>query len=95
MKIKFKIWRVTFLKKFLTIKKFGLASAFQARDDLPRAHWDETEFNYILADNYASNIKPIYIPQKKRKKKRTYMASYLTISTRTNHFNKKKKKKKK
>ena len=43
-KIKFKIWRVTFLKRFLTLKYLGWASGFCAIDDLPCAHWDETEF---------------------------------------------------
>ena len=36
--IKFKIWRVS----FLPLKILGLSSGFRTRDDLPRAHWDET-----------------------------------------------------
>ena len=41
IKVKFKIWRVTFLKSFFTIKKAGMD--FHARDDLPSDHWDEIE----------------------------------------------------
>ena len=41
-KIKFKIWRVTFLKLFLPIKKFGMDNRFSRKSDLPPAHSDET-----------------------------------------------------
>ena len=42
-----KIWRVTFLKSFLTLKILGWSSGFRAIDDSPRAHRDETEFRII------------------------------------------------
>ena len=46
---KIKIWRVTFKKKsFLLLKQFRIDFRFHARDDLPRAHWDETEFGFFL-----------------------------------------------
>ena len=42
-----KIWRVTFLESFLPLKilNFGMVFGFRAIDDLPRAHWDETEYS--------------------------------------------------
>ena len=43
--IKFKIWRVTFFKSIFPFKNVGMSSGFRATDDLPRAHWDETEFS--------------------------------------------------
>ena len=46
--IKFKIWRVTFFKSFLSLKILGWYSGFRATDDLPRSHWDETEFTGVL-----------------------------------------------
>ena len=36
--IKFKIWKVTFLKMFNHLKILGWTSGFRAIDDLPRAH---------------------------------------------------------
>ena len=36
--LKFKIWRVTFLKSFLPLENFGMVFRFRAVDDLPRAH---------------------------------------------------------
>ena len=62
-KINFKIWRVTFLKKKITIKMFlGWTSGFHATDDWPRAHWDGTEFNVMLLyyDFYFIKL-PVYI----------------------------------
>ena len=44
-KIKFKIWRVTFLASFLPLKLLGWPSSFRAIDDLPCVQWDETKFN--------------------------------------------------
>ena len=36
---------------FFTVKKMGWTSGSRAVSDFPRAHWDETEFNYnILTD---------------------------------------------
>ena len=37
-KIKFKIWRVSFLKSFLPLKTFGMDFSFRTIDDLQRAH---------------------------------------------------------
>ena len=63
-KIKFKIWRVTFLKSFLPLFFWGRGwiSGFHAIDDWPHAHWDETEFNVMLLyyDFYLIKI-PVYI----------------------------------
>ena len=42
--IKFKIWRVTFFKSFYHLKILGWTSDFHQIDDLPCAHWDETDF---------------------------------------------------
>ena len=46
-KTRFGIWRVTFFKSFflfLPLENIGMTWGFCAVDDLPRAHWDETEF---------------------------------------------------
>ena len=53
-KIRFGIWRVTFLRIFILfyhLKTLECTCGFCAVDDLPRAHWDETEFivfQYVL-----------------------------------------------
>ena len=44
--IKFIIWRVTFLSSFLLLKILGWTYGFRTVYDLPRAHWDETDFSY-------------------------------------------------
>ena len=47
-KIRFGIWKVTFLEKvsfyFYHLKTLGWTCGFCAVDDLPRAQWDETQF---------------------------------------------------
>ena len=53
-KIKFGIWTITFLRIFILfyhLKTLGGTCGFYAVDDLPLAHWDETEFivfQYVL-----------------------------------------------
>ena len=47
-KIKFIIWRVTFLKNFYHLKILGRPSGFRATDDLPRAHLDEQSLDLRL-----------------------------------------------
>ena len=47
-KIRFKIWRVIFLKHFtINFLEGWWPSGFRAIDDLPRAHWDETKVSEI------------------------------------------------
>ena len=46
--IKFKIWRVTFLKSFYHLKRLGSTSVFLATEDLPRVHCSETAFRNVL-----------------------------------------------
>ena len=65
-KIKFKIWRVIFfIYVFRTIKKkkkMEWPSGFRAINDLPRAHWDETELSYAESWTFGL-IKLIYEPR--------------------------------
>ena len=55
IKIKIKIWRITFLKSVLPLKNGGWTSGFHARDDLPLAHWDEKEFSNIFIVYWAEH----------------------------------------
>ena len=55
MKIKFKIWRITFLKSVLPLNNWEWTSGFHTRDDLPRAHLDETEFSNIFIVYWAEH----------------------------------------
>ena len=53
-RVRFGIWRVTVLRMFILfyhLKASGYTCGFCAVDDLPRAHWNETElivFQYVL-----------------------------------------------
>ena len=49
------MWRVTFSKKVFTIKKNWDEPGFHARDDIPRAHRDETEFRSNFSNTYKYN----------------------------------------
>ena len=42
-------------KIFVIPKKLGWTSGFRATDDLPLAHWDETDFSDFSSDFAASN----------------------------------------
>ena len=53
--MKFKIGGLQFWKVFYHLKILGCYSGFCTIDDLPLAHWDETEFRqdkvFIVRDN--------------------------------------------
>ena len=58
--IKFIIWSVAFLLRFLPLTILGWTYGFRTVDNLPRAHWYATDFSYIymVEWNYITETSP-------------------------------------
>ena len=56
----------TFLKSFLILKNFGMASGFRAINDLPRAHCDETVFKGLASQSFIYKSGKLFKDEPKR-----------------------------